>query len=194
MLQQTYAPSVSSYVSQSSTRRLPKIHLSGYEHSEVKEFPNPVTSSKQLTPRQPDFSQMSDSSVIIDPPNSTDYSQTRPSRKEQSRLVTFYSSPPLNLPLPPQDYEGQPFPLPALPHPDIPVGGRLTHFLEKWEELTDNKWVHTIVHHSFRIPFSKTPSLSSVPIRMSQSYSPFIREEIENLLKKWAVERLHKSE
>ena len=83
--QQTYAPSVSSHVSQGSTRRLPNIHHSGYEHSEVKEFPNPATSSKQLIPLEPDFSQMSDPSVIIDPPNSIDYSQTRPSRKEQSR-------------------------------------------------------------------------------------------------------------
>ena len=61
------------------------IHHSGYEHSEITEFPNPATSSKQLIPLEPDFSQMSDPSVMIDPPNSTDYSQTRPSRKEQSR-------------------------------------------------------------------------------------------------------------
>ena len=73
--QQTYAPSVSSHVSQGSTRRPPNIHHSGYEHSEVKEFPNPATSSKQLIPLEPDL-QMSDPSVIIDPPNSTDYSQT----------------------------------------------------------------------------------------------------------------------
>ena len=38
--------------------------------------------------------------------------------------------------------------------------------------------------------FSKIPPLSSVPIRMSQSSSPFIREEIENLLNKRAVERV----
>ena len=36
----------------------------------------------------------------------------------------------------------------------------------------------------------KIPPLSSVPIRMSQSSSPFIREEIENLLNKRAVERV----
>ena len=78
-------PSVSSYVSQGSTSRLPNIHYSGDEHSQVKEFPNPATSSKQLIPLEPDFSQMSDPSVIIEPPNSTDYSQTRPSGKEWSR-------------------------------------------------------------------------------------------------------------
>ena len=48
----------------------------------------------------------------------------------------------------------------------------------------------SIVRHGFRIPFSKIPPLSSVLIRMSQSSSPFIREEIENLLNKRAVERV----
>ena len=36
--------------------------------------------------------------------------------------------------------------------------------------------------------------LSSAPIRMSQSSSPFLREEIENLLNKWAVERVQNPE
>ena len=49
------------------------------------------------------------------------------------------------------------------------MGGRLAHFAEKWEEITDNKWVLSIVRNSFRIPFIKIPPLSSVPIRMSQS-------------------------
>ena len=70
------------------------------------------------------------------------------------------------------------------------MGGRLAHFAEKWEEITDNKWVFSIVRNGFRIPFIKIPPLSSVPIRMSQSSSPFLREEIENLLNKRAVERV----
>ena len=69
------------------------------------------------------------------------------------------------------------------------MGGRLAHFVEKWEEITDNKWVLSIVRHGFRIPFSKIPPLSSVPIRMSPP-PHFIREGIENLLNKWAVERV----
>ena len=77
---------------------------------------------------------------------------------------------------------------------DIPVGGRLAHFMEKWEEITDNKWVLSTVRHGFRIPFSKIPPLSSVPIRMSQSSSPFLREEIENLINKGAVERVQNPE
>ena len=82
---QSYAPSISSHVSHGSICRLPNVHIPGYEHSEMSEFPNPATSSKQLIPLEPDFSQMSDPSVMIDPPISTDVSQTRPSRKEQSR-------------------------------------------------------------------------------------------------------------
>ena len=74
------------------------------------------------------------------------------------------------------------------------MGGRLAHFAEKWEEITDNKWVLSIVQNGFRIPFIKIPPLSSVPIRMSQSSSPFLREEIENLLNKRAVERVQNPE
>ena len=51
------------------------------------------------------------------------------------------SSPPLSKPHLPQNFGVQPFPLPVLPRPDIPVGGRLAHLVEQWEELTDNKWV-----------------------------------------------------
>ena len=74
------------------------------------------------------------------------------------------------------------------------MGGRLAHFAEKWEEITDNKWVLSIVRNGFRIPFIKIPPLSSVPIRMSQSSSLFLREEIENLLNKRAVERVQNPE
>ena len=63
------------------------------------------------------------------------------------RSSTPNSSPPLNLPLPPQSSESQPFPLPVLPSLDISVGGgggggvrgRSAHFVEQREEFTDNK-------------------------------------------------------
>ena len=47
------------------------------------------------------------------------------------------SSPPLSKPHLLLNIDVQPFPLPVLPRPDIPVGGRLAHFVEQWEELTD---------------------------------------------------------
>ena len=86
--------------------------------------------------------------------------------------------------------EVQPFPLPVLPCPDIPLGGRLTHFVEQWEELTDNKWVLSIFQNRFEIPFKSVPPLSVVPINLSQSSPPLLQEEIAELLKKQAVERI----
>ena len=74
----------------------------------------------------------------------------------------------------PQRSESQPFPLPVLPLPDIPVGGRLAHFVEQWGELTNNKWVLSIIRDGFRIPFKLTPPLSAVPINLSRSSSPLL--------------------
>ena len=104
------------------------------------------------------------------------------------------SFPPLSKPHLPQNIDVQPFPLPVLPRPDIPVGGRLAHFVEQWEELTDNKWVLSIVRNRLKIPFKSVPPLSVVPIKLSQSSSPLLREEIAELLKKWAVERVRNPE
>ena len=41
----------------------------GSEHSFINEPQNPATSSRILLPLEPDFSQMSDPSVVIEPPN-----------------------------------------------------------------------------------------------------------------------------
>ena len=100
------------------------------------------------------------------------------------------SSPPLSKPHPPQNSEVQPFPLPVLPHPDIPVGGRLAHFVGQLKELTDSKWVLSIIQNGFKIPFKSVPLLSVVQINLSQSSSLLLREEIGELLKKQAVERV----
>ena len=57
-------------------------------------------------------------------------------------------------------------------------------------KLTDSKQVLSIVREGFRIPFRLIPPLSSVPIKLSQSSSPLLREEIDSLLQKGAVERV----
>ena len=73
------------------------------------------------------------------------------------------SSPPLSKPHLPQNFEVKPFPLPVLPLPDIPVGGRLAHSVEQWEELTDNRWVLSIVRNGFQVPIQVS---SIVPINL----------------------------
>ena len=60
----------------------------------------------------------------------------------------------------------------------------MAHFVEQWEELTENKWVLSIVRNGFKIPFKSVPPL----INLSLSSSPLLGEEIAELLKKRAVE------
>ena len=80
---QSYAPSISSHISHGSVHRLSNVLIPGYERSERLELPNPASSSRQIIPLEPDFLQVSDPSVMIEPPNSTDLSISRPSRKDQ---------------------------------------------------------------------------------------------------------------
>ena len=61
----------------------------------------------------------------------------------------------------------------------------MVHFVEQWGELTQNKWVLSVIRKGFR-----TPSLSIVPISLSQSSSPLLQEEIKELLQKRAAERV----
>ena len=82
---QSYAPSISSHISQGSVHRLSNVFIPGYERSDRLELPNPASSSRQIIPLEPDFSQVSDLSVMIEPPNSNDLSISRPSRKDQSK-------------------------------------------------------------------------------------------------------------
>ena len=82
---QSYAPSISSHISHGSVHRLSNVLIPGYERSERLELPNPASSSRQIIPLEPDFSQVSDPSVMIEPPNSNELSIFRPSRKDQSK-------------------------------------------------------------------------------------------------------------
>ena len=60
----------------------------------------------------------------------------------------------------------------------------MAHFVEQREELTNNKWVLSVIRNRFKIPFKSVPPLSVVLINLSQSSSPLLREEIVELLKK----------
>ena len=61
---QSYAPSISSHISHGSVHRLSNVLIPGYERTERLELPNPASSSRQIIPLEPDFSQVSDPSVM----------------------------------------------------------------------------------------------------------------------------------
>ena len=91
-------------------------------------------------------------------------------------------------PLPESVEEVTPLPLP-LPH--IQVGGRLAHFAQNWQKVTNNKWVLSLVKTGYRIPFIERPPLTVDPIFFQQSLSPQLEEEVASLLQKGAVEEIH---
>ena len=104
-------------------------------------------------------------------------------------METQSSSPPLNMPHPPQSSEIQPFPLPVLPRPDIPVGGRLAHCgtmgridRQQMGPLYRSKWFQDT------IPVNSSSFGSS---DKSESIFPLLlQEEIVQLLQKWEVKRV----
>ena len=80
-------------------------------------------------------------------------------------------------------------PLP-LPLPSIPVGGRLAHFAQNCSEITDDKWVLSVVRKGYRIPFLKHPILSPDPVFFQQPLSQQLEERVASLLSKGAVEEI----
>ena len=52
---QSYAPSISSHISQGSVHRLSNVFIPGYERSNRLELPNPASSSRQMIYLSPDL-------------------------------------------------------------------------------------------------------------------------------------------
>ena len=55
---QSYALSISSHISHGSVHRLSNVFIPGYERSDRLELPNPASSSRQIIPLEPVFSQV----------------------------------------------------------------------------------------------------------------------------------------
>ena len=97
-------------------------------------------------------------------------------------------APPIEEPPPLRNIEVH-APLP-LPLPNIPVGGRLAHFAQNWAEITDDKWVLSVVRKGYRNPFLKHPILLPDPVFFQQPLSQQLEEEVASLLSKGAVEEI----
>ena len=74
--------------------------------------------------------------------------------------------------------------------PNIPVGGRLAHFAQNWAEITDDKWVLSVVRKGYRILFLKHPILLPDLVFFQQPLSQHLEEEVASLLSKGAVEEI----
>ena len=77
----------------------------------------------------------------------------------------------------------------------MPVGGRLTHFLDQWQLITSDKWVLSVLRRGLELEFKELPPLSLDPIEMSLTKDPvknsLLQEEVQTLLLKGAIEEVH---
>jgi hypothetical protein len=79
--------------------------------------------------------------------------------------------------------------------PQIPVGGRISLFVENWKKITTDKWVLDVVQNGYKLEFLKIPHFLGI----KQTKVPFdqenlIQKEIEELLLKNAIEIVDKSQ
>ena len=73
--------------------------------------------------------------------------------------------------------------------PEIPVGGRLSFYLENWKKITTDQWVLDIIKNGYKLEFLKIPPFLGIkPTIVSSQKEDLIAKEVETLLKKNAIE------
>ena len=97
-------------------------------------------------------------------------------------------SPPLNRsPLEEENYTS--------PLPHLPVGGRLSHFLDQWALITSDKWVLSILRRGLELQFLEQPPLSPVPINLSvtkdSQKNQLLQDEVNILIQKGVLEEVN---
>ena len=70
--------------------------------------------------------------------------------------------------------------------PEIPVGGRLTHFLKDWEQITQDKWVLEIVKQGYKLEFKTIPVFNGIihSVRSTQKSHVFGKSRIRRSFRK----------
>ena len=73
--------------------------------------------------------------------------------------------------------------------PEIPVGGRLKHFYQKWKQITEDQWVLDIIKKGYKIEFLTKPAFNGVKQTKIKKYnSHIILQEVDELLQKKTIE------
>ena len=79
--------------------------------------------------------------------------------------------------------------------PQIPVGGRLKHFIQEWESITDDQWVLKTLQEGLKLEFQETPHLTGIKhTSVNARNIPIILAEVEDLIEKNAIEIVPQAE
>ena len=81
---------------------------------------------------------------------------------------------------------------PSVQLPNFQIAGRLKRFVKKWQFLTKDQSILEIVK-GYQIPFLSQPLQQLLPreIHLNLKEKSVVAEEIENLLRKVAIEKVH---
>ena len=73
--------------------------------------------------------------------------------------------------------------------PSIPVGGRLSNFVKKWESVTDDEWVLTTIREGLQLDFNIIPKNTGIKhTHVNAQNQSIFTEEISKLIQKEAIE------
>ena len=75
----------------------------------------------------------------------------------------------------------------------LSVGNRLSHFVENWKNITDDKFVLNVIKEGYRLDFKKYPPLVRSPINesnMSSNQLLILESEIAVMLEKGVIEEV----
>jgi hypothetical protein len=78
----------------------------------------------------------------------------------------------------------------------LPVGGRLSAFVEEWHKIGADAWVLKTLHEGYRVPFSSLPPLTDTPVsRVQYAHDKVRRETLDqavlDMVEKGAIEAVH---
>ena len=75
--------------------------------------------------------------------------------------------------------------------PEIPVGGRLSHFLQNWQNITTDKWILSIIKSGYKLEFFQKPYWTGIKktIVAPENLDTF-ETEINTLVEKNVIEKV----
>ena len=75
--------------------------------------------------------------------------------------------------------------------PQIPVGGRLTLFLDNWKKITSDQWVLSVIKEGYKLEFLSIPLPTGIrPTVVPVLDQELISQEIDSLLQKDCIEKV----
>ena len=85
-----------------------------------------------------------------------------------------------------------PVSLPSTSNLELPVGGRLKHFVPQWEEMGANPFILKVLRKGYKIPFKEEVVLTLEPCMESKSSNPvkdqLIEDQFQDLVEKRVLE------